>query len=125
MIQLQIPLSYLIIHQDIGYHLIPLNDLSKNQIFELTGLCDQGIIRALDRRWSVPFLNPPDEIFEKLKLICNSYNVHVFKGNRMSHLLSSEIHKGQAVNKLKVFLSEGITSISCGIFLSNSFPNCP
>ena len=92
------------ISDKVNYHLMPLNDLNNNQIFELTGLSDQGITRALDRRWSVPFLNPPDEIFEKVKLICDSYNVHVFKGNRMSHLLSSESHKGQAVNKLKVHL---------------------
>ena len=59
----------------------------------------------MDRHWSVPFLNPPDEIFEKVKLICDNYNVHVFKGNRMSHLLSSNSHKGEAVNKLKVYLN--------------------
>ena len=75
---------------------------SNKQIFELTGLSGQGINRALDRQWSVAFLNPPDEIFEKVKLISESYNVHVFKGNRMSHLLSNESHKGQAVNKLKI-----------------------
>ncbi len=90
--------------KEINYNLIPLNDLSYNQIFELTGLSEHGIIRALDRQWSVPFLNPPDDIFEKVKLICDSYNVHVFKGNRMSHLLSKESHKGQAVNKLKIHL---------------------
>ena len=89
------------ISKEVKYHLTPLNDLSTKQIFELTGLSEQGINRALDRQWSVPFLNPPDEIFEKVKLICDSYNVHVFKGNRMSHLLSSASHKGKAVNKLK------------------------
>tara|TARA_Y100001968_G_scaffold225582_1_gene208415 strand:- start:198 stop:992 length:795 start_codon:yes stop_codon:yes gene_type:complete len=92
------------ISKDVDYHLNPLNDLSQNQIFELTGLSRQGIKRALDRQWSVPFLNPPDEIFDKVKLLCESYNVHVFKGNRMSHLLSSESHKGEAVNQLKVYL---------------------
>ena len=92
------------ISKEVNYHLIPLNDLSKNEISELTGLSGQGINRALDRQWSVPFLNPPDNIFEHVKLICESYHVHVFKGNRMSHLLSSESHKGQAVNKLKLHL---------------------
>ena len=99
------------ISENVNYHLTPLNDLSKNQIFELTGLSDQGITRALDRRCSVPFLNPPDDIFDKVKLICDSYNVHVFKGNRMSHLLSSESHKGQAVNKLKVYLQNNDVKI--------------
>tara|TARA_Y100001968_G_scaffold172009_1_gene157425 strand:+ start:1504 stop:2295 length:792 start_codon:yes stop_codon:yes gene_type:complete len=90
--------------KEVNYQLIPLNDLSKNQIFQLTGLSDQGIDRALDRHWSVPFLNPPDDIFEKIRIISDSYNVQIFKGNRMSHLLSSESHKGQAVCKLKVHL---------------------
>ena len=88
----------------VNYKLIPLNDLNKNQIFDLTGLSNEGINRALDRQWSVPFLNPPDEIFEKVNLVCESYNVHVFKGNRMSHMLSSKSHKGEAVNKLKFHL---------------------
>ena len=92
------------ISKKVNYNLIPLNDLNNNQIFELTGLSDHGIIRALDRHWSVPFLNPPNVIFEKIKLICNTYKVHVFRGNRMSHLLSSESHKGKAVNKLKDYL---------------------
>ena len=88
----------------VNFQLIPFNDLNHKQIFELTGLSDQSIIRALDRKWSVPFLNPPDDIFEKIKHICKSYNVHVFKGNRMSHLLSSKSHKGEAVDKLKLHL---------------------
>ena len=99
------------ISREVHYNLIPLNDLSNNQIFELTGLSGQAIDRALDRHWSVPFLNPTDDIFEKVKLICNSYNVHVFKGNRMSHLLSTESHKGQAVYKLKGYLQNNDVKI--------------
>tara|TARA_B100000579_G_scaffold435653_1_gene459471 strand:- start:1076 stop:1876 length:801 start_codon:yes stop_codon:yes gene_type:complete len=92
------------ISKEVNCHLTPLNDLTNKQIFELTGLSEQGIIRALDRRWSVPFLNPPDDIFEKVKLICPLFKVHVFKGNRMSHLLSIDSHKGLAVDKLKEYL---------------------
>jgi len=88
----------------VNYHLSPLNDLNQSQISELTGLSEQGIKRALDRKWSVPFLNPPDEIFEKIKSISESYKVHIFKGNRMSHLLSTKSHKGMAVDKLKIHL---------------------
>ena len=93
------------ISKEINYKLIPLNDLNKTQIFKLTGLSEKGICRALDRQWSVPFLNPPDDLFEKIKIIGRSYNVHVFKGNRMSHLLSINSHKGKAVNKLKLYLN--------------------
>ena len=92
------------ISKKINFHLTPLNDLNHNQIFDLTGLSDDAIVRALDRKWSVPFLNPPDKVFEKVKSICDYYDVHVFKGNRMSHLLSSKSHKGEAVNKLKFHL---------------------
>ena len=95
----------------VNYHLTPLNDLTQNEIFELTGLSDQGIKRALDRHWSVPFLNPPEEVFERIKLVCLSYNVHVFKGNRMSHLLSIKSHKGEAVNKLKLHLENKFVKI--------------
>ena len=90
---------------NVNCKLIPLNDLSKSQIHQLTGLSDEAIIRALDRQWSVPFLNPPNDIFEKIKLLCSTYNVNVFRGNRMSHLLSNESNKGQAVNKLKDYLN--------------------
>tara|TARA_Y100001968_G_scaffold30830_1_gene23749 strand:+ start:1693 stop:2490 length:798 start_codon:yes stop_codon:yes gene_type:complete len=93
------------ISKQVKYDLIPLNDLNQIQIFELTGLSDHGIKRALDRHWSVPFLNPPDDIFECLKLYCESYNVHIFKGNRMSHLLSSKSSKGEAVDRLKLHLN--------------------
>ena len=93
------------ISHEVDYHLTPLNDLNNKEIYDLTGLSDEGVIRALDRHWSVPFLNPPDHIFDQLKSICLSYNVHVFKGNRMSHLLSNKSHKGEAVNKLKEFLN--------------------
>tara|TARA_Y100001968_G_scaffold126121_1_gene115067 strand:+ start:1355 stop:1813 length:459 start_codon:yes stop_codon:yes gene_type:complete len=48
------------ISNEVNYNLIPLNDLNKDQIFDLTALSDQAINRALDRQWSVPFLNPPD-----------------------------------------------------------------
>ncbi len=75
------------ISRKVNYNLIPLNDLNIKQIHELTGLSDQGINRALDRHWSVQFLNPPDYFFHKINDICDSYNVHIFKGNRMSHLL--------------------------------------
>ena len=103
------------ISKEVNYQLTPLNDLKRHQIYELTGLSDQGINRALDRHWSVPFLNPPDDIFEKVKILCDSYNVHVFKGNRMSHLLSRDSHKGEAVNKLKVFLkNEEVKIIALG-----------
>tara|TARA_B100000965_G_scaffold111697_1_gene92212 strand:+ start:3936 stop:4736 length:801 start_codon:yes stop_codon:yes gene_type:complete len=99
----------------VNYNLIPFNDLNHKQIFELTGLSEDGIKRALDRQWSVPFLNPPNEIFEEIKLICESLNVHVFKGNRMSHLLSGESHKGEAVNKLKLHLNnKGVNIIALG-----------
>ena len=88
----------------VNYKLTPLNDLNKDDIFKLTGLSDQGIDRALERKWSVPFLNPPEEVFEELKSICNSYDVQVFKGNLMSHLLSNKSHKGKAVSQLKLHL---------------------
>ena len=99
----------------VDYQLKPLNDLNKKEIFDLTGLSDQGINRALDRHWSVPFLNPPDNVFQKLNSFCHSFDVHIFKGNRMSHLLSNKSHKGKAVYKLKEYLNNpDVTIIALG-----------
>ncbi len=91
---------------DVSFNLTPLNDLKTNEIHNLTGLAGYEISRALDRHWSVPFLNPPENIYEKIMFYCNKYNVHIFKGNRMSHLLCVNSHKGKAVNKLKEYLQK-------------------
>ena len=49
------------------------------------------------------FLNPPDFLEEKIKICCERYNVVIFKGNRMSHLLSINSDKGKAINELKKY----------------------
>ena len=51
---------------DIGFSLRALNDLSFEEVKNLTGLDDIDIELALDRHWSVPFLNPPLEYRDKL-----------------------------------------------------------
>ena len=48
----------------------------------------------------MPFLNPPLDIENKLGLFISKYNVDVFRGNRMSHLLSRNSNKGKAIDKL-------------------------
>ena len=56
-----------------------------------------------DRHWSMPFLNPPNYLEEKINFCCKKFNVDIFKGNRMSHLLSTKSNKGKAINALKVY----------------------
>ena len=56
-----------------------------------------------DRHWSMPFLNPPENLDEKIKISCKNYNVEIFKGNRMSHLLSINSNKGKAIKELKKY----------------------
>ena len=56
-----------------------------------------------DRHWSMPFLNPPDHLEKDLKQFCKKYEVVIFRGNRMSHLLSKNSSKGKAIKKLKEF----------------------
>tara|TARA_B100001287_G_C22383131_1_gene389780 strand:- start:243 stop:641 length:399 start_codon:yes stop_codon:yes gene_type:complete len=53
-----------------------------------------------DRHWSMPFLNPPDIFDADLKRLCEIHDVDIFRGNRMSHLLSKNSNKGIAINKL-------------------------
>ena len=97
------------ISKDIEYELRPLNELKLIEIKELTGLDDEQISLALDRHWSVPFLTPPDQYTDKLVKLKTKYGVNIYKGNRMSHLLDKNSHKGKAINKLKEFL--GIKSV--------------
>ena len=56
-----------------------------------------------DRHWSMPFLNPPSYLEEKINIYCKKFNVDIFKGNRMSHLLSTKSNKGKAINALKEY----------------------
>jgi len=56
-----------------------------------------------DRHWSMPFLNPPNFLEEKINICCKKFNVDIFKGNRMSHLLSTKSNKGKAINALKEY----------------------
>ena len=87
----------------INYPLRPLNDLSDDEATELTGLKGNSLTLMRDRHWSMPFLNPPSLLDSKLKLLCSKFNVDIFKGNRMSHLLSRYSNKGEAIKRLSDF----------------------
>ena len=91
------------ISQQINYPLTPLNNLSDQEATELTGLKGLSLTLMRDRHWSMPFLNPPDFLEEKINNICNKFDVVIFKGNRMSHLLSRNSDKGKAINALKKY----------------------
>ena len=92
-----------ILSKDINYPLIPLNNLSDYEATELTGLSGNSLTLMRDRHWSMPFLNPPDSLEEKLKNVCKKYKVLTFRGNRMSHLLSIRSDKGKAINEIKKY----------------------
>ena len=88
---------------DINFQLKPLNDLSDKEANSLTGLSGNSLNLMRDRHWSMPFLNPPEHLEEDLKKFCDKYEVVIFRGNRMSHLLSKNSSKGEAIKKLKEF----------------------
>ena len=94
------------ISSELTYQLIPLNDLSHADINALTGLNPEEIIRATNRQWSVPFLTPPNEYIDRLTKLAETFKVNIFQGNRMSHLLSINSHKGKAIEKLKAVLGQ-------------------
>ncbi len=85
---------------NINFKLIPLNTLTDDEATNLTGLKGESLNLMRDRHWSMPFLNPPDTFDEDLKRLCEIYDVDIFKGNRMSHLLSKNSNKGIAIKKL-------------------------
>ena len=86
---------------DIDFPLKALNDLSYKEINKLTGLDEKNIELALDRHWSVPFINPPENKRTELYNLIDKYKINIYQGNRMSHLLDSASHKGNAVLALK------------------------
>ena len=89
--------------QEVNFSLKPLNNLTDKEATELTGLTGNSLVLMRDRHWSMPFLNPPNDIEKKLNSVCKKYNVNIFKGNRMSHLLSINSNKGKAIKKLIEF----------------------
>ena len=89
------------ISKQINYKLIPLNNLTDQEATQLTGLRGESLNLMRDRHWSMPFLNPPSFLEEKINSCCKNFNVDVFKGNRMSHLLSTNSNKGKAIKALK------------------------
>ena len=91
------------ISNDIGYKLIPLNNLTDDEATDLTGLKGNSLTLMRDRHWSMPFLNPPIFLEERINSCCKKLKVDIFKGNRMSHLLSINSNKGKAINALKKY----------------------
>ena len=92
-----------LISKEIDYKLIPLNNLSDSDATELTGLKGNSLTLMRDRHWSMPFLNPPCFLEERINICCKKFKVDIFKGNRMSHLLSENSNKGKAINTLKKY----------------------
>ena len=92
-----------LISKEINYKLIPLNNLADSEATELTGLKGNSLTLMRDRHWSMPFLNPPGFLEDKINICCKKFNVDIFKGNRMSHLLSTKSNKGKAIKALKEY----------------------
>jgi len=92
-----------LISKEIDYKLIPLNNLTDEEATKLTGLKGNALNLMRDRHWSMPFLNPPSFLEERINMCCRKYKVDIFKGNRMSHLLSIDSNKGKAIKALKKY----------------------
>ena len=94
------------ISKEINLDLQPLNNLSDKEATELTGLKGHSLELMRDRHWSMPFLNPPDSMEDKIFSCCKKFKVDIFRGNRMSHLLSINSNKGKAINELKNYANK-------------------
>ena len=94
------------ISKEIDFDLRPLNNLSDKEATELTGLKGYSLELMRARYWSMPFLNPPVSVEEKLNICCKKFNVVTFRGNRMSHMLSINSNKGIAINALKKYVNK-------------------
>ncbi len=90
----------------VGEALIALEDLSAQQVMELTGLAKDAVGPAQRREWSVPFLNAPERLHADLQRHATALGLTVVQGNRMSHLLQAGTSKGHAVASLKALLDQ-------------------
>ena len=91
------------ISNEINYDLQPLNNISDQEATELTGLKGHSLDLMRDRHLSMPFLNPPENKEEDINICCKRFGVEIFKGNRMSHMLSINSNKGKAIKALKKY----------------------
>ena len=91
------------ISNEINYDLVPLNNISDKEATYLTGLKGNSLNLMRDRHWSMPFLNPPESKEEEINICCRRFNVEIFRGNRMSHMLSINSNKGKAIIALKKY----------------------
>ena len=91
------------ISNEINYDLQPLNNISDQEVTQLTGLEGHSLELMRDRHWSMPFLNPPENKEHEIKNCCRKFNVEIFRGNRMSHMLSINSNKGKAIKVLKKY----------------------
>ncbi len=91
------------ISDEINYDLVPLNNISDQEATELTGLKGHSLELMRDRHWSMSFLNPPENKEKEINIICKRFKVEIFRGNRMSHMLSINSNKGKAINALKKY----------------------
>ncbi len=94
------------ISSNIGYQLRSIKDLSDAEFTALTGLVGEAISHAMERLWSVPFLTPPSEYSSALSKFAKKYDVSIYQGNRMSHLVRRGTNKGNALNQLKYHLKK-------------------
>ena len=94
-----------LISNEIDYKLIPLNNLTDHEATSLTGLKGNSLTLMRERYWSMPFLNPPSSLEKRINICCKKFKVDIFKGNRMSHLLSINSNKGKAINALKKYFN--------------------
>ncbi|MEB3159451.1 MAG: HAD-IIB family hydrolase [Synechococcus sp.] len=85
----------------IGAPLRALEDLSDQEVTDLTGLNGEAIVMAQRRCWSVPFLNPGANLYSQMEQEAARLNLTVVQGNRMCHLLEAGTSKGQALMALK------------------------
>ena len=91
------------ISREINYDLVPLNNISDQDATKLTGLKGHSLELMRDRHWSMPFLNPPETMEEDINICCKRFKVEIFRGNRMSHMMSVNSNKGKAIYALKKY----------------------
>lgn len=107
--------------------IIPLFEMSRNEIMERTGLSEKSAELAKERVSSIPFIpaSPGQIDMDQVNRKLSEDNLMITKGGRFYHFTSGDTDKGKAVRKIIEHLKSGNSSRIVSIGIGDSENDLP
>ncbi|MDY6821441.1 MAG: HAD-IIB family hydrolase [Deferribacterota bacterium] len=101
------------------FNLILYNELSVEELIDITGLSMESALKSMNREYSLPFImnNSNDEKIEALSLKSKEFNIKILKGGLFYSFVGIDQDKGRAANIVVKHLKEliGSSFVTIGI----------